>query len=48
VGTLTNDKMLEYCGHQSSTLFIVPTYNRSLVKNLQPLNIYFGYPGSIG
>jgi len=29
-----NIKTLEYCGHQSSTLFIVPTYNFSLVNEI--------------
>jgi len=36
----TNDKMLEYHGHQSVTLFIVPTYNRSLVNEIYNHRIF--------
>jgi len=30
----TNGKALEYHGHQSGTVFIVPAYNRSLVNEI--------------
>jgi len=37
---LTNGKTLEYCGRQSGALFIVPTYNRSLVNEIYNRSLF--------
>jgi len=42
-----SDKTFEYCGRQSSTLFTVIVQHFA-VTNLQLLNVYFGYPRSVG